>query len=122
MGHDETYEDLITNLMSLTLPYLILLAFLPPVYNTVYHLVREKESRIRETMLIMGMKRLSYWLSWYVSYSLVATIVALLVWCMLLINVIVHSNPFLVFLMILCYSQSIFGIIVFLSALFESSN
>ena len=121
-GHDATYEDLITNLMSISLPYLILLAFLPPVYNTVFHIVREKESRIKETMLIMGMKRFSYWLSWYVSYTIVSTLIALLAWSMLLINVINHSNEFLVLLMILCYAQSIFGLIVFLSAIFESSK
>lgn len=103
-GHDETYEDLITDLMSIILPYLILLAFLPPVYNTVFHIVREKESRIKETMLIMGMKRFSYWLSWYVSYTIVSTLIALLAWSMLLINVINHSNEFLVLLMIFCYA------------------
>ena len=108
--------------MSVILPYLILLAFLPPVYNTVFHLVREKESRIKETMLIMGMKRTSYWLSWYVSYTLVASLVSLLVWGMLTINIVENSDTSLVFLMVFCYSQSIFGIIVFLSTIFQSSN
>ena len=105
----------------LILPYLILVAFIPPVYNSVFNIVQEKESRMKENMMIMGMTRTSYWLSWYVYYTLISTIVAVLAWSMLMINFIQYSNAGIVFLMFICYAQAIFGLIVFLSSLFEKS-
>ena len=114
----DPYEDVIT----LTLPFLLLLIFIPPVYNMVFQIVKEKESRIKESMRMMGMKDRSYWLSWYVYYTCISTTIVFLAWLVLLINVMPNSNPFLVFLFFLFYAQAVFGEIVFLSSLFENSK
>lgn len=104
------------------LPFMILLMFIPPVYNTVFMLVKEKESRIKESMRMMGMKDTAYWLSWYVYYTTISTLVALLAWSVLLINCIKASDSILVLIFFILYAQAIFGQIVFLSAWFESSK
>jgi len=104
------------------LPFMILLMFIPPVYNTVFMLVKEKESRIKESMRMMGMKDSAYWLSWYVYYTTISTIVAILAWAVLLINCIKASDSILVLIFFILYAQAIFGQIVFLSAWFESSK
>ena len=65
----DDYGQIITGV----LPQLILLIFIPPVYNMVFMLVKEKESRIKESMRMMGMKDSAYWLSWYVYYTAVST-------------------------------------------------
>lgn len=114
----DPYEDVIT----LTLPFLLLLIFIPPVYNMVFQIVKEKESRIKESMRMMGMKDRSYWLSWYVYYTCISTTIVFLAWLVLLINVMPNSNSFLVFLFFLFYAQAVFGEIVFLSSLFENSK
>ena len=101
---------------------LLLLIFIPPVYNTVFLIVREKESRIKESMRMMGMNDTSYWLSWYMYYTCVTTVIVLLAWLVLLINVIVYSNSFLILVFMLLYAQSIFPQILFISMLFESSK
>ena len=75
-----------------------------PVYNTVFHLVKEKETHIKESMRMMGMKGYAYWLSWYIHYTIVSTAVALLAWGMLLINMINYSNPYLLLLVFLAYA------------------
>jgi len=84
--------------------------------------VREKESRIKESMRMMGMKDRSYWLSWYVYYTCISTVIVFLAWLVMLINTFPNSNGFLVFLFFLFYAQAVFGEIVFLSSLFENSK
>ena len=106
----------------LCLAQILLLVFTPPVYNTIFMLVREKESRIKETMRMMGMSDLAYWLSWYVYYTLITTIVAILAVLVLMINVLESTNPLVFLIMLICYAQAIFAQITVLAALFESSK
>ena len=101
---------------------MILLIFIPPVYNQVFMIVKEKESRVKESMRMMGMRDLSYWLSWYCYYTCVTTAIVLLAWLVLIINVIENSNSFLVFLYFLFYAQAVFSQIMFLSSLFNASK
>lgn len=100
--YDKT--DSFTSIINGVLPLLILLIFIPPVYNMVFMIVKEKESRIKESMRMMGMKDRSYWLSWYVYYTCVTSMIVLLAWGVLLINVIGDSNPFLIWLYFTLYA------------------
>ena len=72
-------------------------------------IVREKECRIAETMRIMGMNDLSYWLSWYVHYSIISTIVATVATLLLMINVLEHTNPGTIWILLVIYAQAIFA-------------
>ena len=101
--------DPFSGIITGVLPLLILLIFIPPVYNTVFMVVKEKESRIKESMRMMGMKDTAYWLSWYVYYSCVSTAVCIMAWWPLLINCVKYSNSFLVFLIFFFYAQAIFA-------------
>ena len=73
------------------LPFLLILIFVPPVYNMVSLIVKEKESRVKESMRIMGMSSISYWISWYIHYTIVSTIFCILAWAVLCINVLKYS-------------------------------
>jgi hypothetical protein len=44
--------------------------FVPVLYNTVYRIVKEKESKTRESMKMMGLTDTSYWMSWFVFYTI----------------------------------------------------
>ena len=109
MPASSSSSDPFTQVWTLTLPFLLLLIFIPPVYNTVFLIVKEKESRIKESMRMMGMKDTAYWLSWYCYYSIVSFFIAFLAWCVLLINCIQHSNTFLVLVFFLFYAQAVFA-------------
>lgn len=85
------------------LPLLILLAYVPMVYNTVFKIVVEKEMRAKETMRIMGMTDLPYWLSWFIFYTIVNTVVTTLSWGILMINVINYSRPFYIWIFFWLY-------------------
>lgn len=104
------------------LPFLLLLIFIPPVYNMIFLIVKEKESRTKESMRMMGMKDSAYWLSWYVYFTFISSCICILAWLVLLINCIENSNSFLVLVFFIFYAQAVFGQIVFLSALFENSK
>lgn len=122
MPATNTSTDPFTTVLTTTLPFLLLLIFIPPVYNMVFSVVKEKESRIKESMRMMGMKDSSYWLSWYVYYTCISTALVFIAWLILLINSIPNSNSFLVLVFLVLYAQAIFGEIVFLSSLFENSK
>ena len=85
-------------------------------------LVREKETRMKETMSMMGMTNFSYWLSWYVYYSLITSLVAILAWCVMLINVIENSQPLTMLIFLICYAQALFAQIACISSFFENSK
>ena len=73
------------------------------MYNTVFHLVKEKESRAKESMRMMGMTDTAYWLSWFAYYTMVNTLISTLAWLILLYNTINFSNMFLVWLFFWLY-------------------
>jgi len=59
-----------------------------PVYNVTFQIVKEKESKTKESMRMMGMTDTSYWLSWFAYYTLINTIIGFVGWLCLCINVI----------------------------------
>ena len=48
----------------------MILIYMGPVYTTTYDLVKEKEQRSKESMRMMGLNDLPYWLSWFVFYTI----------------------------------------------------
>lgn len=73
-------------------------------------------------MRIMGMTDTPYWMSWFVYYTLINTIMSLIAWLVLCINVIGPSDKFFVFLFIWLYGQAVFGEIIFMQSLFKRSK
>jgi hypothetical protein len=53
----------------------------------VFFIVKEKEYRAKESMRMMGLSDVPYWLSWWVYYTLINTVTAFLAWLILSINV-----------------------------------
>ena len=80
--------DPFASTLALLLPLFLLLAYVPQVYNMTFKIVRERESRTKETMRIMGMTDLPYWMSWFIFYTLLNTIMTTFAWGILIINVV----------------------------------
>lgn len=115
-------DDDFMQTLEILLPFLLLVSFIPPVYNMVFRLVKEKESGAKESMRMMGMTDASYWLSWFVYFSLINTVITLLIWGTLMINVINYSNPLYPLMFFWLYGEAIFGQIVFLQSFFSVSK
>lgn len=106
---DVTVKDPFQQGLAILLPLFLLLAYIPPVYNMTFKIVREKETRAKETMRIMGMTDLPYWMSWFVFYTLINTIVSTLAWVILLPAVINYSQPFYLWIFFWLYGEAVFG-------------
>jgi ATP-binding cassette, subfamily A (ABC1), member 3 len=100
----------------------MLFMYILPVFTIVSLIVKEKESKARESMRMMGMTDFPYWLSWFVYYTVINTALSLTAWGVLCINVIGFSNIYYVFAWIWLYGEAIFGQIIFMQALFQRSK
>ena len=96
------------------LPLITLLAYIPPVYYVVFLLVKEKESGVKESMRMMGMTDSPYWMSWWVYFTTMNTIVSLLIWGVLCINIVNYSSKGYLLLFFWLYGEAVFGQIIFL--------
>lgn len=114
--------DTFSQILSGVFPLLLLFMYIMPVFTTVSLIVKEKESKAKESMRMMGMTDAPYWLSWFAYYTILNTIFSILAWAVLCINVIGASNPFYIFLYIWLYGQSVFGEIIFMQSLFSKSK
>jgi ATP-binding cassette subfamily A (ABC1) protein 3 len=74
--------------------------YIPPLYRTIFRIVAEKESKVKESMRMMGMTDFSYWMSWFTYYSLVNLLVSTLSWLVLNFAVFKNSNGFLVWVLL----------------------
>ena len=122
MNTETSVVDPLQQGLAILLPLFLLLAYIPSVYNMTFKIVREKESRAKETMRIMGMTDLPYWLSWFVFYTVINTVVTTLSWAMLLPAVINYSQPMYLWLFFWLYGEAVFGQIIFLQSMFTGSK
>jgi len=88
------------------------LIYILPVYQLVFMIVKEKESRCKESMRMMGMSDFSYWLSWFVYYTMLNTVIATVSWAILLINVIKFSNIAYIWIYFWLFGEAVFGQII----------
>jgi len=108
----ETVSDRFSELMSAIFPFFLLLAYIPLLYRTVYRIVFEKVTRVKESMRMMGMGEFSYWLSWFTYYTLVNTILTTLCTLVLIINCFKPQTFLIIWFYIWLYGQSLFGLLL----------
>ena len=88
----------------------------------MFLLSKEKESGSKESMRMMGMNDSPYWLSWWVHFTILNTVVSIAIWAMLCINIISFSSKGYMLVFFWLYGEAIFGQILFLQAFFTSSK
>lgn len=119
---DRDLNDDFSRSLSNILPFFMLLIYVLPLYRLILNIVAEKESKARESMKMMGLTDLSYWLSWWVYYLVVVTIITILVIIVLSFNVLNYSHRGLVFLFFWVFGLSLFGFAVFLQSFFGKAR
>ncbi len=70
----------------------------------------------------MGMTDVPYWMSWFVYYTVINTVVTTLSWAMLLPAVINYSQPMYLWIFFWLYGEAVFGQIIFLQSMFTGSK
>ena len=87
-------------------PFFILFSFVPCVCNLLVFLVIEKESRIKESLIIIGLKRSSFWVSWAIVYGIIVILSSAVVTV-----VMAHCKLFIyIHWSILIFSMVIYGL------------
>ena len=114
-------NDPFGTLLGLTLPVLSIVMFLPSIYRTTYRITKEKEMRTKESMYMMGLKPMPYWLSWFVYYLIMTTALVLCSWAFMAL-IFSHTSMFVLFLIFYTYGISLFGMIMTVQALFSSAR
>ena len=61
-------NDYFSYFLNMILGFFMLIAYALPLSINIYRLVKEKESRVKEGMKIMGLKESTYFLSYYIIY------------------------------------------------------
>jgi ATP-binding cassette subfamily A (ABC1) protein 3 len=115
-------NDPFSAVMYLTLPYFIMLMFIPMVYRFTYRIVKEKELRTKELMTMMGMNILPYWLSWFAYFTLKNTVLSTVAWSVLYFACMTYASGWVLWFAIWIYGQSIFGFIMFFQSFFSSAR
>ena len=105
-------EDEFGKIIKDVFSFFILIMYIPAVYRTAYRIVNEKETKVKESMRMMGLRDFSYWASWLTYYSIVNLMISLSSWAILVFGVDTKSEWWVILLIIWLFGQSIFGIIL----------
>eukprot|EP01083_Nonionella_stella_P305332 1064750_1 len=108
-------DDPFMDSMGSLLPFYIVSCFLLPFSYLIKDIVEEKAAKIKEGMRTMGLHILSFWMSWFITYLCIMTVVASIV---ILVQwktaMFVHTSFALLYVLYLLYGLSI---ITFASAM-----
>ncbi|XP_037680076.1 phospholipid-transporting ATPase ABCA7 isoform X3 [Choloepus didactylus] len=116
-------DDVFLRVLSRSLPLFLTLAWIYSVALTVKAVVREKETRLRDTMRAMGLGRGVLWLGWTLSclgpFLLSA---ALLVLVLKLGDILPYSHPAVVFVFLATFAVATVAQSFLLSTFFSRAN
>ena len=102
--------------------FFLILVYIIPVNRMITRIVNEKESKIRESMLMMGLTDTPYWLSWLAYYTVINSVLTLIVFGILAFNVITNTSKVILFITLWLYGMSLFGFIMFIQAFFSKAR
>ena len=101
--------------------FCLFIASLVPMCRMISKVVTEKETKVRESMKMMGLKDTPYWLSWFIMYSLIYLVIAG-VCTIISFGIFTLSSKTIVFLLFYLYGQSCLAFSVLISSLFNRSK
>jgi ABC-type multidrug transport system ATPase subunit len=103
-------------------PFLFTLAFLFTVSQLTKRIVEEKENRVREAMMIMGLGSGSFYMSWLCTYAIQNFLTSLLIALISFATFLHRSEFFIVLLHFWLFGLSIIALSGLLSTIFSKSR
>lgn len=102
---------------------MIIMGFAPWVQFLMVHIVGEKEHGIKEAMYLMGMKVEMYWLSWFLTYSIMSIVPCIAMTIVTkTMGLFSNANVMLIFLILESFSLSIISLGMLLSNFFKQAK
>jgi len=103
-------------------PLFLVFGYLYPVSQLVKRIVEEKEQRVREAMMIMGLGTGSFYISWVLTYFILQFFTALICAILLKATMMPKSDFFLIFVLFLLFGLSNIALSGLISAFFSKSR
>jgi ATP-binding cassette subfamily A (ABC1) protein 3 len=100
----------------------IVMAYLYPTSRFVKTMVEEKETRMRETLFILGLRGWAHWMSWFFTGLLIFLIITVTVTVSLAMTVLQYSDPAYIFAFVGLFSTSTMGLCFTLASLFSKAK
>lgn len=116
------YDAFMFSVLDQFLPLATLLSFFTPVFRLTYRIVAEKETRVRESMTMMGLTQVSYWTSWLIYYMLLNFCISSACTIILANYLLNFSSWLVIWLYFFAFGTSIFGFIIFCQAFWEKAR
>lgn len=125
-------NDPFVSIIQLMFPFIIMLSFIVTIILTAKSIVFEKETGIKESMRLMGMKSWIYWLSWYIKTFalLLPSIIFMTIAYKIKLplpngsmgSIIENSDGFLFFLFLMLYSSASITFMFMCTTFFKKAN
>ena len=101
---------------------LMCLAFLYPVSQLAKRLVEEKEKKMRETLAVMGVGKVTVLNSWFFVYTLQGMAVSAIITIVMKLTFVTQSNGVLIFVLFSLFSSASVAFSIVLSTFFSTSR
>jgi len=98
------------------------MAFLYPTSRFIKTLVEEKETKMKETLLILGVRAWVHWMSWVITALLVFLVITVTVTFTLSSSVLMHSDPGYLFAYVFLFSTSTIGFCFAVASFFSRAK
>ena len=121
MKYKEFKIDNFGEYIAYVITIIIVIAYMAPLSLYIYRIVGEKETKIKETMKIMGLTEIEYFLSYFIQYFIISLLVSLI--NSFLLNLVFKHIPlhFLYFIFLL-WSLDVFALIYFFQSFIDKKR
>ncbi|XP_060076879.1 phospholipid-transporting ATPase ABCA1-like [Ylistrum balloti] len=128
MPYPPYVQDTLLTVLRSSLPSIVLFAFIVTVFQTTKNIVYEKENKLKETMKLMGLHPILYWMSWFTKVFIYMIIACFFFTLMMSIDtgetgsVLPKSSPTLIFVFFLLYTLAIIAFCFLMASIFSKAT
>ena len=119
--YDKYVKDSFVSNLSLLLAFFTIIAYALPLTINIFRMVKEKETRAKEGMKIMGLTELNYFLSYFIIYFVINLFYSI-VNAFILRNVLIYIGVGYIFLLYFLYGLVIYSLIYFFQSFLERTR
>ena len=119
--YDKYVKDSFVSNLSLLLAFFTIIAYALPLTINIFRMVKEKETRAKEGMKIMGLTELNYFLSYFIIYFVINLFYSI-VNAFILRNVLIYIGIGYIFLLYFLYGLVIYSLIYFFQSFLERTR
>ncbi len=122
MGYAQYKDSVFLTIAGNLCPLVLVLAFLYSVSQLAKRIVEEKEARLREGTMIMGLGKAAFFCSWIFTYFVQVLITSLVITFVLKVGIVTESDPTIIFALYFLFGISTISLSTLLSSFFSKSR